>query len=229
MKKRELSSQLLPREITWGTRYLLFQLAFLGALIKLLLGWLWPGYSAVWLDTIYYGINLAAAIWIFRHFISQSLCHAIKHLPLIIIVSFIALIVYFAVVPPLETAIETLKPDFVNQNNSYVIQKAATNQWLNTFGIIALVPFAEEIWYRGLLFGAIRKKNRALAYVVSVLVFAAIHIIPYWGMYTLPVFLLSFAVYIPAGLILALAYELSDNIFAPVLIHTTINTIAMLI
>lgn len=229
MKKLQLSTPLLPREVTWGTGYLLFSLFFSGVLIKLLLSWLWPDYPRVWLDTIYYGLNLAVGILIFHHFLAESLRHILKQLPMIVLVSVIALVVYFAVVPPLDTAIDALKPGAINQNNEYIVQKAAVNPWLNAFGIIALVPTSEEILYRGLVFGGIRKKSRILAYVVSILLFAAIHVVPYWNLYTPSLFMLFFAAYLPAGLILALSYEISDSIFAPILIHTVINTIAILI
>ena len=49
----------------------------------------------------------------------------------------------------------------------------------------------------------------------------------YVGVYSLPHLLLAYAQYIPAGLMLAWAYRKSGSIFAPMLIHATINAISL--
>lgn len=245
--KKQLSCPLLPREINWGIPYLIFSLAILGSLIKLVLGWVWPDCPPAWsdtvIDTIYYAINLTAAVFIFRHFLKESIFHAVEQMPRILLVCGIALVVYFLVVPALEMLIEYLseyierawgsnqthRPDYDNLNNVHIIKKAATTPGLTAFGIVLLVPAAEEILYRGLLFGGLRNKHRVLAYLVSILVFSAIHVVPYIGEYTMVEFALTLVVYLPAGLILAMSYEYSDSIFAPIFIHTIINALSIIV
>jgi membrane protease YdiL (CAAX protease family) len=93
-------------------------------------------------------------------------------------------------------------------------------------GTVVLVPIVEETLYRGLIFGLLPK--RILRYAVSVGAFCAIHVMGYIGYYEPLHLLLCFMQYIPAGLVLAYAYERSGSIFAPILIHMAINGIAML-
>ena len=232
MKKLHFSTQLRPSEITWGTRYLLFAIFFFGFLLKQLLDWLCPECPATLmtfiLDTTYYGTNLLVSVFIFRHFLTEALKRVIKRLPMLLLISAIALVTYYAVVIPLDILTETIRPDHINKNTEHITNAIAINPWFSTFAIVFLVPASEEILYRGLVFGAIRKKNCILAYVISILLFAAIHVIPYLGNEPIVLSLLSFVAYVPAGLILALSYEISDNIWTPIFIHTVINTIAVL-
>ena len=94
---------------------------------------------------------------------------------------------------------------------------------------VLLVPVTEEVIYRGVLFQIVYHKNRILAYVLTTVIFAAIHIVGYIG-YEDPFNLfIAFHQYLPAGIALAFAYEMSDSIWAPIIIHSTINLIAMLL
>lgn len=94
--------------------------------------------------------------------------------------------------------------------------------WLGRLGIIVMggvaVPIAEEIAFRGLLFGWLRGRVGVTAgVVISALVFASIHAIP-------PL--------IPAlaaqGVVLALVYQKSGSLWPPIVLHATFNTIMMI-
>jgi len=89
------------------------------------------------------------------------------------------------------------------------------------------ITITEETLYRGLLFQGLQRKNRALAYLVSVSVFAWIHVMGYVGQFDWRTLLLCFVQYLPAGIILALAYEKTDTIITPILIHIAVNQIGM--
>ena len=102
MKKLQPYVSLRPREITWGTRYLIFSLCFLGPLIQWILQRHWPAYSP-YLNTIYYTVNLVATVIIFRHFLWDSLLQVPKLLCRILLVGVIAIVVYWIVTVPLET------------------------------------------------------------------------------------------------------------------------------
>ena len=63
--------------------------------------------------------------------------------------------------------------------------------------------------------------------LLSVFVFAAVHVVGYIGQWDTLTLVLCFVQYIPAGLCLAWSYTRSDTIFAPILIHAAINFIAI--
>ena len=90
-------------------------------------------------------------------------------------------------------------------------------------GIFFLVPVAEELIYRGVIFGSIQSKSRFVAYALSAAVFSLVHFV---GYFPDPVtFAISFVLYLPAGLSLAWAYQRSSSVLAPILMHIAINLI----
>ena len=73
MGKKTLPVALKEKEIIWGIRYLLFQLAFLGSVIVLLLQLLNLPADDLILDTTYFIINLGIVILIFHNYLWQSI------------------------------------------------------------------------------------------------------------------------------------------------------------
>lgn len=77
-------------------------------------------------------------------------------------------------------------------------------------GLIA--PIAEEIFFRGVLYGFLRRWGAPVAVVVSTAVFVTLHPSP-----GLPVTQLA------GGLVFAIAYEVEGNLAVPILIHVLGN------
>lgn len=226
MNKTQLPVQLLPRETKWGIRYLLFQLIFLGSVLALLLQVLRLPTEAIYLDTAYYIVNFGLVIWIFRHFLWQSLKHGIKHWDKLLIAAVVGFAVLFLSTKGLDLLIEKYHPEFFNVNDASIASNSRVHFVLTAIGTVILVPLAEETLYRGLIFGMLQRKNRIIAYTISTLFFAYIHIMGYVGYFPTSMLLLCLVQYLPAGLALAAAYEYSGSILAPILIHTTVNIIA---
>ncbi len=78
-------------------------------------------------------------------------------------------------------------------------------------GLIA--PIAEEIFFRGILFGFFRKNGAIFAAIISTLIFVSLHSIG--G--AVPV------VQTVGGLLFVLSYELEKSLFTPIVIHTLGN------
>lgn len=228
MGKKQLPVALLRREISWGTRYLLFQLVFLGPLLSTALKLVFPQVRSIHIDTAYFVVNFAAVVGIFHHYLGRSLKHGISHFVKLLLAAGLGFVVYNILTLGLDTLIYWRHPEFQNINDAGIAQYTREQFWLTAFGTVILVPTAEETLFRGLIFGGLRQKNRALAYAVSILFFAFIHVMGYFGAAPLSLLLLCLIQYIPAGLVLAFAYEYSGSILAPILIHTAVNAIAIL-
>lgn len=71
--------------------------------------------------------------------------------------------------------IEMLGFSNVNANQGTIFSIATNYPILSLFILSVIGPFCEELTYRVGLFGALRRANRILAYVVSILVFALLH------------------------------------------------------
>lgn len=121
-----------------------------------------------------------------------------------------------------------LAPDFANANDANIQGMLQEHFWPMMICIVILVPITEETLYRGLVFGALRKKCRWLAYVVSICAFSALHVVGYIGTLSPLHLLVSFLQYLPGAAALALAYDQSESIWSSILIHSTINLLATL-
>ena len=120
-----------------------------------------------------------------------------------------------------------LAPDFANANDASIAEMLQGNFLPMALGTVVLVPITEETLYRGLVFGQIRKKSRLLAYVVSIGFFSALHIVNYISTLSPLHLAVSFLQYLPGAAVLAFVYDMSDSIWPGILIHSTINMLAV--
>ncbi len=94
-------------------------------------------------------------------------------------------------------------------------------------GIIFLLPFVEEVLYRGVIFNSLFGRNKTLAYVLSTLIYSSVHLMGYANTQEPIVLFWNFLHYLPAGFTLAWVYVKADNIFAPILLHMVINAMGV--
>ncbi len=112
-------------------------------------------------------------------------------------------------------------------NDETIMGLISQNQIIMLVCSVFLAPLVEETLVRGLLFGVIRRKSRIMAYAVTIIFFAVMHVWQYLLMYDLKDVLLAAVQYIPAGIALGWTYEKSNTIWAPIVLHMTINAISM--
>ncbi|KAF5055854.1 CPBP intramembrane metalloprotease [anaerobic digester metagenome] len=94
--------------------------------------------------------------------------------------------------------------------------------------VILLAPFVEEVLFRGLVFGGLRSHSRTVAYLVSCLLFAFLHVWQYaWGSHDVAYFWLMVQYLVP-GMVLAWAYDHSGTLWTSVGLHTAANALSVL-
>ncbi len=214
---------LTRRETLAGSVYLMIELFLLPDILILVNRLLSAPLSAAQLNFIYFAVNFAAILCIFRRFLLYCVRQAAERPAQMLLCAAVWLGVYWSVSLLLGLLIQHIAPDFSNVNDNG-IQAMAQSEWgLTALGTVLLVPTVEETLYRGLLFGSLHARSRLCAYLVSVTVFSAIHVIGFLGKYSISTLLLCFLQYIPAGLCLCRAYEASGSILPPILIHTAVN------
>lgn len=82
-----------------------------------------------------------------------------------------------------------------------------------------LTPIAEEVYFRGIVYGWLRTRWRVtVAAPASAAVFAATHFVYPWPMMLMVAGL---------GVVFALAYELSGSLWPPIAIHATYNSLGI--
>ena len=114
---------------------------------------------------------------------------------------------------------------FSNQNNEAVISLVREDSGRMTAMAVFLAPLAEELMFRGALFGTLRRYHRTAAYLLSILLFSVYHVwsfaiydASYW------IYLLQ---YLPAAWLLCRCYERTDSIWCSIFFHMLINWVSI--
>jgi len=223
----KLSISMTRREFLWGWGYLLFSMFLFPTLLTVVSSLLAKPLTETLANILYFIINFLCVAAIFRRFLWSSLKAAANRPWRCLLFAAIGFAVYTLALLLLARITARIDPNFSNVNDDAILDMAQEHTGLMVFCTVFLVPITEETLYRGLLFQGLQRKNRALAYLVSVSVFAWIHVMGYVGQFDWRTLLLCFVQYLPAGIILALAYEKTDTIITPILIHIAVNQIGM--
>lgn len=116
----------------------------------------------------------------------------------------------------LSSILTKLIPSYNEVANQLATSRGSALQLIIT---IVLIPIYEEIFYRGIIFGYLRKNfNIIVAVILQALVFGFMHLNLVQGIYT---FFL--------GIVLALIYMYSDSILGNITVHITFNLLGILI
>lgn len=215
------------RETTLGFCYLAFQMLLLPGILTWANGQLHPPLNGAELNFVFYFLNFLAVLLIFHDFLGRSAGQVRQHPAYFCQAVILGLAAYYASSYIIDYVIRLLSPAFANYNDGSIAAMKQTNAFLMVIGTVILVPPAEECFYRGLIFRNLYRKSPAAAYVVSMLVFACIHVLGYLGTYRPLELFLAVLQYLPAGLCLAWSYVKSETIFAPIVIHAWINFVAI--
>jgi len=215
-------------EVNMGWLFLAVQVLFLPLLLVAVNGVLGLGLTDAELNFTMFCINLLLTLAIFHSFLWQSLKVFVANPWRNLRFAVWGFGLYYLATLLLGLLIGYLFPDFTNVNDENILSMAENQRTLMTVGLVLMVPVTEETLYRGLIFRGLHSKSRLLAYLVSVLVFAAIHVVGYIGTVPWQTLAIAFVQYLPAGLALAWAYERTDSIWTSILIHMTVNQIAMM-
>ena len=226
-RNRSFSGNLTNQETIGGFVYLAFELIFLSSILSWINGQLDNPLNSAELNFVFYLVNFIAILLIFHDFLGQALHQVTQHPAIFCQAVILGAVAYYACNWFTTWAIRLFVPSFSNYNDQSIAAMRSSNYFLVGGGTVILVPPVEECLYRGLIFRNLYGKSRWAAYVVSILVFAIIHIIGYIGKYSLLEMLMAFLQYLPAGLCLAWAYSKADTIIAPIVIHAVINAVAI--
>lgn len=224
----KLSIQSSPRAEAIGWCYLVFQQLLLTGVIIFLNSLLGLKLDASGANFLIFSINFIATTLIFGKFLWQ---HAqrffLNPLPCLLtaLICFLGFVFTNSI---LNSLITTAFPGFSNVNDQLVSGLFTDHFFLMTIGTVILAPVSEELLFRGLVFRVLYRKNPVFGYVISVLAFCAIHVVGYIGEYDSITLLICYIQYIPSALAMCIAYAKSDSIFAPILIHMTLNLVCVI-
>ena len=191
--------------------YLVVLPFLVGSVTRFLDAHLELGFTAAQSSDIYYAVVLLLLVAIFWDFLKNAL--RILHdnnrrnlLALAVGVAAGLLVTVLLSLIPLPVA----NPVIDDYKAQFLMSPRST-----TAVVVFLRPLVEEILYRGLLFGSLRKKNRAVAYAVSIGLSALGAV---WQLVLFnggPVYLLLALRYIPLAAATTWCYDVGGSVFAP--------------
>ena len=179
------------------------------------------------LNLLYYGIGFIFLLTTLFKFMKQSFADLCSNVLDTLIGVGAGYILYILLSYAVSSFLSLFLSDLTNPNSSAVINETRLNpNTMLAIGVL-LAPIVEEILFRGVVFGTLRKKSRLLAYVVSSVFFSIYHLWSYLIYSFNPVLLLFLVQYVPAGIVLAWSYERGRNVWCPVFLHMLINYISI--
>lgn len=224
---KKLSVTLSRKELLLGWGYLLLQLLAIPIVIVLIDQLFALRLSEVELNFVLFAVNFIVTTVLLRKLLLEGGAIALTNLGRTVGTVLRGFGLYWLGNFIVIMFIGAVDPEFYNVNDASIQGLAAENYPLMMIATVILAPVAEELLYRGVVFGGISKKSTVLAYIVTALSFSAVHIVGYIGMYAPVHLLLCLLQYIPAALVLCYTYLRADTIWAPILLHILINSIAM--
>jgi len=228
MKKSKSPGCAMSRQETLcGFIYMAFQFIFLPSLLYAVNDLLKHPMTEAELNFLYYFINFIAMLVLFHDFLGTSASYAWKHPSQFIQAVILGFVAYYACFYAVDKTVSLLLPGFANRNDTSIFFMLERSPLLMFLGTVILAPPFEECIFRGLIFRNLYKKSSWVAYIVSILAFALVHIVGYLGSYSPLEILMAVLQYLPAGLCLAWSYTKAETIFAPIFIHAAVNYITI--
>ena len=114
-----------------------------------------------------------------------------------------------------------------NPNNSAINDMLGQDKNIIIAMTVFLAPIVEECIFRGGFFCAFYRKNRCLAYVLSIVLFSVYHVWQYAFAAQDISYLLYAVSYIPASFVLCWVYEKSGSIWTSIFFHMSFNAYAL--
>ena len=172
---------------------------------------------------VYYYIMAVLTMVVFWSFLQNAGRILINFLPenlLALVTGFLGeriLVFLFKFLPwPLEN------PNPASWAGQYAYSPAAT-----VLIVVVLMPIIEEVLFRGLVFGSLRKYSRTMAWVASVILFMVYSVWTFAVAYGDPrYFILAFQ-YLPMALALTWCYDRGGSVWSAALLHAIFNAILL--
>lgn len=223
MKKSVPGPSMTRIEIICGIVYLPIYMIGLSFVLELVFGLLKVKPAEVTANLWYFALNFLFLALLFRRWLLASVpTGRWKFWPFLQAV-ILGFVLYYALTWLLGMIYQLTGIVPPSPNDNYLGGLAKTQFTTMAISIVILAPFAEEILFRGVIFGNLRRLSPLAAYLVSVIVFAVIHVVAYIPQIGWQAALLASIGYLPGGIALAWTYSKADSIWASMILHAILN------
>ncbi len=173
---------------------------------------------------VYYIIMAALTVLVFRGFLGNAGGIFVDFLPenlLAMATGLVGGLVFRWLVGLLFTGAEN--PEATSWLQQYAYSPGAT-----ILVVVFLMPFIEEVLFRGLVFGSLRKYSRTMAWIASVLLFMIYRVWTYAVAFGEMRYMLQMFRYLPMGVALTWCYDRGGSIWSSTVLHIILDAIALI-
>ena len=183
--------------------------------------------SAAMRDVLYYYILFAVTIIIFHGFLARTSRHLMDNLGGACKTAAAGLVGLYGLNELVYRLTNLIFTNRTNLNDTTISAQIDDAPHMTLLIVISLAPFVEEVLFRGLVFGNLKSRSRALAYVVSCLLFALLHVWQFAVVKQDVTYFLLMIQYLVPGLVLAWAYDHSGTLWASIGLHAAANALSV--
>ena len=183
--------------------------------------------SAAMRDVLYYYILFAVTIIIFHGFLARTSRHLMDNLGGACKTAAAGLVGLYGLNELVYRLTNLIFTNRTNLNDTTISAQIDDAPHMTLLIVIFLAPFVEEVLFRGLVFGNLKSKSRGLAYVVSCLLFALLHVWQFAVVKQDVTYFLLMIQYLVPGLVLAWAYDHSGTLWASIGLHAAVNALSV--
>ena len=225
--KRPFQVKMRRSEIIGGIIWLVIYGFFMGDILGLGLELLGISYTAAQLNALFFLCNFVITALVFWRFLTRNLSLVPGNLLRILKAMLLGFCIYWLLQVGLDMIGQFLSGNMDIPNDDTISSIAGENYRIMWAGAVLLAPMVEETLVRGLIFGTVRRLNRAAAYAAAAVVFAAMHVLSYLGQMDALTLGYNILVYGLPSIALCACYEYAGNIWAPIGLHMIINALGM--
>jgi hypothetical protein len=178
-------------------------------------------------NTVYYYILFAVTIVIFHGFLGRTSRNFADHLGGACQAVVLGLIALYGLNELVYRLSHVLMGNRTNLNDMTISAQVQDAPRTTLLIVVFLAPFVEEVLFRGLVFGNLKDKSRAVAYLLSCALFAFLHVWQFALVNQDITYLVLMIQYLVPGLVLAWAYEHAGTLWSAIGLHALANALSV--
>ena len=177
-------------------------------------------------NIIYYYVLFAATIIIFHSFLARTSRNFADNLGRACKFVAIGLVALYGLNELAYRLTYLVAGNRTNLNNTTISAQIDDAPHMTLLIVIVLAPFVEEVLFRGLVFGNLKRKSTVVAYLVSCLLFALLHVWQFAVVNQDITYFLLMLQYLVPGAVLAWVYDRTGTLWTSIGLHMAANALA---
>ncbi len=177
----------------------------------------------------YYYTLFAVTVLLFHSYLAHTTARFADNLNRALATLLLGLLVFYGANELLYRVCSVLFNSRTNLNDMTIAAQIGAAPRTTALIVVFLAPFVGEVLFRGLVFGCLREKSRAFAYLLSCALFALLHVwtaaVSSWDLG----YLVLMLQYLVPGLVFAWAYEHSGTLWTSILLHAAVNALSLFV